>query len=249
MRRFFSPLFEFVEHTGSLIATLVTAAVVILIIVIGWFWFPIYTFLDSSHLFQALVLLMFIEVIILSIKRRDKSEQPIIFIDEIDAMDRLYKLVDEKRVRKVRILSGGLQSRFAMIEHFIKEGVRIQCIVQDPNTAIDKRDSTHTIATVQQLLDLAHLEKADCLFRLNANVATVRAALLYEPNNRARHLFVGWYTYSNRNTQLYGSHNPTLYYSSDSISGRRLCDWVEKIMDSAESEARDVPEKNTSSTT
>src|SRR2546421_11885587 len=140
MRHLFSSLMEFVEHAGfSLIATLATAAVVILIIVVGWFWFPIYNFLDSSHLFQVLVLLMFIEVITLSIKRHDKNEQPTIFIEENDAVNRLFKVIAEKRVRRVRILSGGLGSRFAMIEQLIKEGIRVQTLVQDPNTAIDKR--------------------------------------------------------------------------------------------------------------
>ena len=250
MRRLFSSLVEFVEHAGfSLIATLVTAAAVILIIVIGWFWSPIYSLLDSSHIFQGLVLLMFIEVITLSIKRHEKNEQPTIFIEEIDAVSRLFKIVAEKRVHKVRILSAGLGSRFVMIEQLIKEGIIVQGLVQDPNTAIDRRDASNTINVVQQLLNIAHLENANCLFRLNVNVATVRAVLLYEPHDRARHLFVGWYTYGNRNTLLYGSHNPTLYVSSDSASGRRLCEWVERLMDSAESEARDVPDDNTSSST
>ena len=250
MRRFFSSLVEFVEHAGlSLFATLVTAAVAILIIVISWFWPPIYSILESNHIFQALVLLMFIEVITLSTKRHEKDEQPTIFMEEIDAVSRLFEVVAEKRVRKVRILSAGLGSRFVVIEQLIKDGVSIQGLVQDPNTAIDKRDASHTIDNVQQLLHIAYLENANLLIRLNMNVATVRAVLLYEPHDRARHLFVGWYTYGERNTQVYGSHNPTLYASSDSAIGRRLCEWVERLMDSAENEARDVPDDNTLSST
>src|SRR5436305_13631060 len=133
MRSFFSTVGQIYQHAGlTIFTTLTTAVVVILLMVVGWVWPPMYAFLESSHLFEILVLGMFIEVFTLIIKQRDKGEQLVIFIDEIDAMDRLHKLVDEKRVRKVRILSGGLEGRFAMIEHFIKEGVRIQCLVQDP---------------------------------------------------------------------------------------------------------------------
>ena len=250
MSRLFSSLVEFVKHAGlTLFANVLTVAVVIMIIVISWFWPPIYSFLESKHIFEALVLVMFIEVIALSTIRHEKNEHPTIFIEEIDAVNRLFKVVEEKRVRKVRILSAGLGSRFVMIEQLIKDGVSVQVLAQDPSTAIDTRDASNTIIVVQQLLNIAHLENSNCLFRLNVNVATVRAVLLYEPNDRARHLFIGWYTYGHRNTQLYGSHNPTLYVSSDSVSGRRLCDWVERLMASAENEARDIPDDRISSTT
>jgi hypothetical protein len=250
MRRLFSSLVEFVEHAGlSLFATLVTAAAVILIIVISWFWPPIYSILESNHVFQALVLLMFIEVITLSIKRHEKDEELTVFMEETDAVSRLFEVVAERRVQKVRILSAGLGSRWIMIDRLIRAGVRVRVLAQDPNTAIDKRDASHTLDNVQQLLRVAHLQNTNLLIRLNVNVTTVRAVLLYEPNDRAKHLFFGWYTYSVRNTQVDGSPNPTLYVSSDSAIGSSLCEWVERLMDSAENEARDVPFDNTSSST
>ena len=247
MRRLFSSLVEFVEHAGlSLFGTLATAAMAILIIVISWFWPPIYGILESNHIFEALVLLMFIEVITLSTKRREKKEQMTIFLEETDAIGRLFEVVAQRRVYKARMLSAGLGSRWIMIDRLLRAGVRVRVLAQDPKTAIDKRDASHILDNVQQLLQGAQVQNADLLIRLNVNVATVRAVLLYEPSDQARHLFFGWYTYDKRNTTVEGSPNPTLYVSSDSAVGRRLCEWVERLMDSAENEARDVPVDNTS---
>jgi hypothetical protein len=242
MRRLFSSLLEFIEHAGlSLFATLVTAAAAILIIVISWFWPSIYSILESNHIFQALVLLMFIEVITLSIKQQEKKEQLTIFIEETDAASRLFEVVAKRRIQMVRISSAGLSSRRVMIDQLLKARVRVRVLAQDPNTAIDRRDASHTLDNVQELLQVAHVQNANLLMRLNVNVATVRAILLYEPNDRARHLFFGWYTYGDQNTRIEGSQNPTLYVSSESAIGRRLCEWVERLLDSVENEARDVP--------
>ncbi len=250
MSRLFSSLMEFVEHAGlSLFATLVTAGAVILIIVISWFWPPIYRFLESTHLFEALVLLMFIEVITLSTKRYEKNEPLTVFIEETDAVSRLFEVVANRRVHRARALSAGMGSRWIMIDRLLRAGVRVQALAQDPNIAIDRRDASHTLDKVQQLLQIDHMQNANLLIRLNVNVVTVRAIILYEPHDRVRHLFLGWYTYVDRNTKVDGSSNPTLYVSSDSSIGGRLCEWVEGLMDSAENEARDIPVDNTSSST
>lgn len=189
------------------------------------------------------------EIITLSIKQREKDERVTVFLEETDGLRRLFEVIAERKIQRVRILSAGLNSRWVMIDRLLRAGVRVEVLAQDPITAIDKRDANQTLVNVQKLREIAHMHHSDLLIRLNVNVVSVRAVLLYEPDNQVKHLFFGWYTYIEQNTIVYGSQNPTLYLSSDSVSGRRLCEWVESLMDSTEKEARDVPDDNTLSPT
>src|SRR5436309_2262289 len=48
------------------------------------------------------------EIITLSIKQREKDEQVTVFLEETDGVRRLFEVVAERRIQKVRILCAGL---------------------------------------------------------------------------------------------------------------------------------------------
>lgn len=230
------------EHGLSLFLTLASGAVLFSITVVSWLWPDIYTFIHDNHVFEAVVLAMLVEVIALLTARR-ASENDFKVLEEREAQEMIFHITEQRAIDRVRILSSGLHSRQFLTGNLIKSGIKVETLVQDPESAIDKRD----IRRIYQSIDWIKTETGDKFFdnfdiRFHINVASLRAVVLYEAHSNIRHVFVGWYIYSDNNSSVRGSPNPTIYISTRSKRGEKVYKWVEAVMekDTRESQVIDL---------
>jgi len=79
--------------------------------------------------------------------------------------------------------------------------------------------------------------------QFHINIASLRAVILYETHSQIRHLFFGWYIYTDKNTTVRGSQNPTVYVSSHTKQGKQLVQWVEEVIEKNKEESRETPDK------
>ncbi|MGB8657926.1 MAG: hypothetical protein WCE90_09105 [Candidatus Zixiibacteriota bacterium] len=243
MRRLLISMKVFIEEQGlSLFTTLSTAALIILLTIMGWFQPNVYEFIRKTHLFESIVLLILIEIVIVTVRKGKKKESFQVFTEESDAQARIFKLIETKQIERARILSAGLGSRRLLISRLAGDGIDVEVLAQDPDTAIDKRDA-------QQTIELIHLIKGDIGSEMlshlhllfHRNVSSLRAVILYEVRSRIKHLFLGWYAYYDNNSIIRGSHHPTIYVSTKNQEGRKLSKWIESMIDEEKKDGRRVP--------
>lgn len=224
MKKIFSVIGRFIEEQGiSLFVTLLTGGVIVLITMISWFWPNVYTIISDNHVFEAIVLVLLIEVVIL-LAQRDRVESKFeIFEQDVAAQTRILELIEQKPFDKVTILASGLASRRLIVAPLIKKGIQVEVLVQDPETSLDKQDIQRLKEAIDWIrIDVGeeYLEKLN--LRYHVNIASLRAIVLYESHSKIRHVFLGWYIYTQQNTAVRGSQHPTIYITTRSSQGGLL---------------------------
>jgi hypothetical protein len=239
----------FVERTGlSLFLIIITATIMIVITVVSWFYADIYKVISTNHVFEALVLAVLIEIVLLLTQQSSTNQQFEIFMEESLAQEKMFELIEQGSIARARILSAGMNSRRLLIARLAKAGVAVQVLAQDPDSAIDKVDAQRTLDTIALIRDdvgEAYLSNLNISFHLG--LATLRVVILYEKNSNIKHLFLGWYNY--RNGQVYGSHNPTIYIATRTHKLLKFSEWVDMMVDIDAKGARKVPSKKRHRTT
>lgn len=244
IRKLLKTIQLFAERTElSLFLILVTATIMIAITVVSWFWSDIYIIISANHVFEALVLALLIEIVLLLTKQVSNHQGFEIYMEESLAQEKMFELLEQEGIAKARIVSAGMNSRRLLIARLARAGIPVQVLAQDPDIAIDRVDAKRTFDTIELIRDdvgEAHLENLS--IRLNPNLATLRVVILYEKNSNIKHVFLGWYSY--RNGRVYGSHHPTIYFATKSYTVLKFSEWLDMMVDTYAKDAREVPSIN-----
>lgn len=233
---------QFIEEQGvSLFITLITGGLIVIISIISLFWSDVYQLIRDTHAFEAIVIVLLIEIVILLTQKDRSSDTVIVLGEENDAQAKIFEILKLREIERATIISAGLGSRRFLIDALRKAGVRLLVIAQDPETAIDKHDA-ELMPDIIELIKADNNDKNPSMLSLffNRNPSTLRAVILYESKSHICHAFLGWYTYHSPDFKIHGSHNPIIYLTSRSMQGRKIIDWIEYWLKQNESEIRKV---------
>jgi len=182
MKKLLFKIEQFVEEQGiTLSAIIATGMIVVLITVISWFWPGIYSLIKDNHIFEAIVLTLLIEIVVLLANRKNTENEIEVFADDTDAQTKILELTKQIPISKAVILSSGLASRRLIISPFAKSGVKVEIFAQDPETAVDERD----IQRLQSAIDWIKFDIGD-KFLTNLDMLFVVRALYWTVFNQVR---------------------------------------------------------------
>jgi hypothetical protein len=174
------------------------------------------------------------------VSRSENAQNFVFFTNDTDATSMMRIISSKKPLEKVEILSSGLTSRQEIIPQWLNANIPVNALVQDIETALDKKDRDHIVSAV----DWIHRQAADKFnlfeMRFHVNVATVRAVVLHEKQNQVKHVFISWYFYYNANKKVEGVSNPTIYCSTTSQQGFELYNWIDKVIQLNRKESRPI---------
>ncbi len=162
-------------------------------------------------------------------------------MDVIVKDNQIPALVEEisERIKpsEVIVLSSGLTTRQEMIVNLIKKGIRVQSLIQDPETALDEMDKTRIQTALNWIR--THTDNSK-LFdpRFHYNISTVRAIIINAADTNVKHIFVSWYVYSEKNSTIRGDANPTIYCTSESKQGEKISIWLNQVIEKNLRESR-----------
>jgi hypothetical protein len=206
--------------------TVVASSAVVALYVIGWFDSGLLDWLNRKQLFEAVVIVVLLELLI-RVSRPPDQSGPVVYTDEIDAQAKIFEVTGSRRIESATILSAGLSSRRALVTRLVQAGVTVKVLAQDPKTSVDRSDARRTLDTIELIkMDCASLQGHLELY-FHEDLASLRAVVLRERSNGVKHAFVGWYTYRESNSQVIGSSHPTLYFDTRQDGGRSVIDWIE----------------------
>jgi hypothetical protein len=229
MKQITSALKDFVRERGwSLLILVITAIVAVIITITSWFWPKVYDFIESNHVFEAIVLAVLIEIVVLLPQRSESLRSFDVITNEHDVHTRILEIAEQRPIKKVRMISYGLTSRRHLISNLLQFGLQIEVLAQHPEQAIDKENIDRICDTIEWL----KLDAGDKLQNLQLflckDVISLRAVLLEETRGDVKHAFFGWYTYSGSSVR--GSQNPTVYVSTYSKQGMDIFKWIESTI-------------------
>lgn len=178
---------------------------------------------------------------VLDIKTAVENVEMNVIPDDTQIPDLVLKIADRGKVKEVQILSSGLTTRQIMIARLLQKGIRVQVLMQDPLTALDKRDKDR-IHTALEWIEHHGKYVRSGLFdaRFHINVSTVRAIIVCEESPDVKHIFVSWYYYINKNTKVHGDINPTIYCTTLSKQGAKIYEWLATVIEKDLRESRKI---------
>ena len=243
MKKLFISIEKFIEKQGlSLFLTLLTGAIIVTITIVSWFWSAVYQIISDTHAFEAIVLITLIELVVLLTKENRGTDEFQVFKDESDAHAKIFEVSRQEKIKKAIFVSAGLGSRRFLIGTLVKSGIKVEVLAQDPETAIDTNDSQRAHESIDWIRhdDIVKEKLSNLDLWFHANIASLRAVILFETDSNIKHLFLGWYTYDS-NSRIYGSQNPTIYVSTRSHRGQALGEWIERMVEKDKREGCEVP--------
>jgi|GEM_PF-6156200 len=169
--------------------------------------------------------------------RMESPQDFVHFGVDADATEMMRTISVSKSLEKVEILSSGLTSRQGIIPIWLNAGVPVEAIVQNPETALDKRDKEHVSSAVDWIYRQAANNFKLLEIKFHINISTVRAVVLHEQKTKVKHIFISWYFYYNSNKKIMGVLNPTIYCSTTTKQGNELYLWLSKIIQSNRQES------------
>jgi hypothetical protein len=174
------------------------------------------------------------------VARMESPQDFIHFGSDADASEMMRTISANKTLEKVEILSSGLTSRQGIIPVWLNAGVPVEAIVQDPATALDKKDKEHVVSATDWIYRQAAKNFNLLEVKLHINISTVRAVILHERKNQIKHVFVSWYYYYNANKKIMGVMNPTMYCSTATKQGNELYLWLAKVIQNNRQESQKI---------
>lgn len=179
------------------------------------------------------------------IKKAVETIEMEVITDDTQIPDMVLKIADRVKVKEVRILSSGLTTRQILIAKLLQKGVRVQALIQDPLTALDKKDKERVQTALGWIEHHREFIKSG-LFeaRYHVNVSTVRAIVITEENTDEKHIFLSWYHYENKNTKVRGDTNPTIYCTTLSRQGMNIHEWLSAILEKDLRESRKITSRD-----
>jgi hypothetical protein len=161
--------------------------------------------------------------------------------DDNQIPDLVLKITDRVRVSSVQILSSGLTTRQIMVANLLKKGIHVQALLQDPLTALDKKDKDRVATALGWIEHHRESIRSGLLdARFHINVSTVRAIIVTEEVSDTKHIFLSWYYYLNKNTKVQGEINPTIYCTTLSKQGSRMYEWLCRVFQKDLAESRKI---------
>lgn len=179
------------------------------------------------------------------IKNAIENVEMNVIVDDSQIPDIIQNLTSRVTIKEVQILSSGLTSRQIMIAKLLEKGIRVQALMQDPATALDKRDPDR-ISTALEWIEHHNQFIQSSLFeaRYHVNVSTVRAIVVSEANTDVKHIFLSWYYYENKNSKVRGDTNPTIYCTTLSEQGNKIYGWLAMVFEKDLRESRKITAKD-----
>lgn len=230
--------------TGGVISLLGGDALQWLVFAVG--------FLGADALMERLDMLSNIEedvkstsALVMDIKNAVENVEMNVISDDTQIHDIVLKLTDRVKVKNVQILSSGLTTRQIMIAKLLQKGIRVQALMQDPNTALDKRDHDRVntaLAWIENHRKFIQSGLFDA--RYHINISTVRAIVVHEEDSDVKHIFLSWYYYENKNTVVHGDSCPTIYCTTLSKQGAKINEWLSTVLEKDIKESRKIPARN-----
>lgn len=229
-RKLFFSTERFIKNNGiTFLVTVATIAVAAVITIWAVFSDDVYVFIADRHIFEAVVLLALLELLLFTARKDSTSEEFQLFSVEGETQSKVIDLIDGKLIKQVSILSSGLGSRTSLVSSILRKTIPVDILVQSPETAVDNKDAAKLHENVEWIrFNAGEKSFSNLTVRLNPNVSTVRAIILYEAHTEVKHLFFGWYTYLNQ--AVSGSPNPTFYATNQNPRGRAVLEWIENII-------------------
>lgn len=218
-----------VEEVGvDTFITTLSGIILIIIIVISWILPAVYEYIANLHVVEALILATLTQLLWQANTRQRESGVRVMMEDEV--MQEINSRVIEGKTSSVRILSAGIASRVTLIAWLANQGIRVQVLTQDPNTAIDKSDAARLEKNIDTVLSGVFIDQNRKLLdiRCYPGTASTRCIILIDKQNRPGRVYVGWYTYHEHGKRLRGYPNPTIACDSHSKWGERLAVFAER---------------------
>lgn len=179
--------------------------------------------------------------IVSDIKKAVENVEVEVITDDAQISDVILKLANRVKIREAQILSSGFTTRKIMVTQLLQKGIRVQALLQDPETALDKRDQNR----VREAMEWVEHHRGfiqSGLFdaRYHYNISTIRAIVVHEDVSDVKHVFLSWYYYQKKNTMVYGDPNPTIYCTTQSKQGAKLYEWLCRIIEKDLKESRKI---------
>ncbi len=208
--------------------TTLSGTILIVAILVSWIFPPIYDYIASLHIYEALILVTLTQLLWqVSVRQKESGVR---VIEEDEVVQEINSRVVEGKISSVKMLSAGIASRVTLIAWLVNQGIRVQVLTQDPNTAIDKSDAARLAKNVDTVISGVFIEQNKGLLDIRSylGTASTRCVILYNKQNKPDYVYVGWYTYHERGKKLRGFINPTVACDPHSKWGERLTMFAER---------------------
>jgi len=183
--------------------------------------------------------------IVTDVKNAVENIEMDVISDDTQIPDLVLRITERVRIKEVQILSSGLTTRQIMIAKLLQKGIHVQALMQDPLTALDKRDQDRVTTALGWIEHHRESIKSGMFdARFHVNVSTVRAIVVTEEVSEVKHMFLSWYYYVNKNTKVQGDTNPTIYCTTLSKQGARIYEWLCTVIQKDLSESRKITAKD-----